>query len=130
MKRAGASHRLSPHIQLGLAVCLSVGLCGSAQAQDIKCVMADGTPVAFQIDPNQFIDAVSSEEPIRRKVTQIRMGDSRFPAEPFIIGQMRGFHAEDLGGTSMMFVVRPDGSARAANARQGYDLSGTCEVAG
>ena len=90
--------------------------------------MDNGDAVTFQIDRNQFIDAVSPEEPIRRKVTFVQMGDARFPAEPFIIGDARGFHAEGMGGSQVMFVVQPDGSATYANTTSGDKRAGTCEV--
>lgn len=100
-----------------------------AAAQDYSCEMGNGEAVAFVIDRNQFIDAVSPEEPIRRKVTFVQMGDARFPAEPFIIGDAAGFHAEGLGGASVMFVVQPNGTATYANTTSGARRVGTCEVA-
>lgn len=111
--------------QVGIAF---AAMASPVAAQQVNCLMEDGTPVDFIIDPSQFIDAVSVEEPIRRKVTYVRMGDTSFPAEPFIIGNRRGFHAEGLGDSALMFVVGPDGVATSANAREGTSLVGQCEV--
>ena len=103
--------------------------CAATQvaAQDLSCVMADGEAVDFTIDRNQFIDAVSPEEPIRRKVTFVRMGAARFPAEPFIIDDLRGFHAVRSDASQIMFVVNPDGSATYANTTSGEKRFGICE---
>ena len=97
-------------------------------AQSYACVLEDGTEVAFVIDRNQFIDAVVPEEPIRRKVTLVQAGAARFPAEPFLLGDRSGFHAEGLGGASVMFVVAPDGAATWANVTTGERRPGRCEV--
>ena len=107
----------------------TLGLLASpALADTVHCVMADGAEVRFVIDRNQFIDAVTPEEPIRRKVTLVRWGARQFPAEPFLIGEMRGFHAAGLGDSEVMFVVQPDGSAQLSNRRAGQQTAGTCEV--
>jgi len=98
------------------------------QAEQFDCVMQDSTEIRFAIDPAQFVDAVHPGEPIQRKVTQVEMGTSRFPAEPFRIGALRGFSAEDIGGGTLIFVVNPDGSARISSARAGHTETGTCEV--
>ena len=100
-----------------------------ALADSVTCTMEDGTPVSFVIDRSQFVTAVSPEEPIRRKVTNVQMGAARFPAEPFLIGDMRGFHADGLGGAQIMFVVQPDGSAKRSNSRTGATLTGQCQIA-
>ena len=108
------------------------GLCailpGAVMAQSFDCAMDDGTRVTFRIDPSQFVTAVSPEEPIRKKLTVVQTGDATTPAEPFIIGDTSGFHAEGLGGTSIMFTVRPDGAAIRANVRSGARVEGQCEV--
>jgi len=71
---------------------LALSLLGfPAQADTVNCELVDGMPLSFVIDRNQFVTAVSPEEPIRRKVTVVRMGDDTLPAEPFLIGDMRGF---------------------------------------
>ena len=114
---------------MGAATIGAVALmAGPAAADSLSCLLDDGTPVNFVLDRNQFIDAVTPEEPIRRKMTSVRMGDTRFPAEPFIIGEVRGFHAESLGGTSVMFVVQPSGMATYANVTTGVRRPGRCEV--
>jgi len=98
----------------------------SVSAQTYLCDLEDGTPVQFVIDRNQFIDAITPEEPIRRKVTSVQLGADRMAAEPFIIGQTRGFHAQGPAG-SLMFVVQPDGRARFANVTTGETRAGLCE---
>jgi len=95
-------------------------------ADTLDCLMQDGQRITFVIDRNQFIDAVTAEEPIRRKVTIVQDGDKTYPAEPFIIGNTRGFHASGLGDASLMFVVSPTGEATFANAQTGEKRSGTC----
>lgn len=109
------------------AAILASSMAGPVCAQAISCQMGD-VAVDFIIDPSQFIDSVTPEEPIRRKVTVVQMGTNRFPAEPFIIGDIRGFHAEGPGGANVMFVTRPDGSAHYVNTTTGDTLDGTCEV--
>lgn len=96
-------------------------------AQSFDCAMVDGRRVSFVIDRNQFIDAVTPEEPIRRKVTIVQTAQGRFPAEPFLINDTYGFHGEGMGGASIMFVVQPDGAAKWANTTTGETLTGTCE---
>jgi len=108
----------------GAAVALTAT---GAWAEQFACLLDDGTSVDFNIDRSQFIDAVTPEEPIRRKVTFVQMGDARFPAEPFIIGDARGFHGEGMGGSSIMFVVQPDGTATYANTTTGEKRTGSCE---
>ena len=101
----------------------------AARADTISCEMEDGVALTFIIDRSQFVTEISPEEPIRRKTTNVRYGDRRFPAEPFLIGEMRGFHAQNVGGTDMMFVVRPDGAATFTDPRAGLRATGTCEIA-
>jgi hypothetical protein len=98
-----------------------------ALADTLICQMSDGSDLSFVIDRNQFMDAVDANEPPRRKVTTVRHGAHQFTAEPLLIGQMRGFHADGMGGTSIMFVVTPDGSATYTNAQVGQILTGDCE---
>lgn len=83
--------------------------------------------LSFEIDRNQFVDAIDVNEPPRRKVTQVQMGTKNFTAEPFLIGDVRGFWAEGLGGSDSIFVVNPDGSAKFSNPILGESLTGTCE---
>ena len=92
--------------------------------------MRDGrwNTVRFEIDPNQFVDAVNAGEPIRRKITQVEMGTTRFPAEPFIIGDTKGFSAESLGGGTIMFVINKAGLATQSDRQSGHRTTGICEV--
>lgn len=96
-------------------------------ADELACVMTDGSDVAFTIDRNQFVDAISAQEPARRKVTTVTAADKTYPAEPFIIANTRGFHATGLGDASIMFFVGPDGRATYTNSRSGEKLLGICE---
>jgi len=110
-----------------LPVILASTLAGPVAADALACVMDDGQAIAFTIDRNQFIDAVTPEEPIRRKITYVTAGAKTYPAEPFIIGTARGFHATGLGDASIMFVVTPQGAATYTNSRTGEKRFGTCE---
>lgn len=89
--------------------------------------MADGTPVGFSIDRNQFVNAQAKGEPPRRKITQVTYGAMRFVAEPFLIGDTRGFFAEGLGGTTVMFSIDRNGDAIYSNTRSGLRVTGRCE---
>ncbi len=102
-------------------------LATTAHADDIACMMNNGESLTFAIDRNQFVAPQDAGDPPRRKVTQVSFGDMHFPAEPFLIGPVRGFHADGLGGTSVMFSVAADGTATYANTRSGETLTGTCE---
>ncbi|MEM9786518.1 MAG: hypothetical protein AAF801_08440 [Pseudomonadota bacterium] len=98
-----------------------------AMAETITCDL-QGTPVNFTIDCTQFAPAQDSGEPPRRKVTTVQMGGAQFPAEPILMGDVRGFWGEGLGGSNVMFVVQPDGSAVFTNVEAGQRLTGQCEV--
>ncbi len=102
-------------------------LATTAHADDIRCAMDNGEALTFAIDRTQFVAPQDPNDPPRRKISQVSLGDKRFPAEPFIIGPVRGFHADGLGGSSVMFSVVADGSAKLANTRTGETLTGTCE---
>ncbi len=102
-------------------------LATTAHADDITCMMENGETLAFAIDRNQFVAPQDPNDPPRRKISQVTFGDMRFPAEPFLIGPVRGFHADGLGGSSVMFSVAADGTATYANTRSGETLTGTCE---
>ena len=109
---------------LGLALVMA----GPAVSEVISCEMADGDALNFSIDRNQFVDAVDANEPPRRKVTHVRYGAKAFPAEPILIGDMLGFQADGLSGSTMMFVIQPGGAAVLSNRGQGLRVEGTCEV--
>jgi len=110
-----------------LPAILACATATAAHADTLACIMDDGQAINFTIDRNQFIDAVTAEEPIRRKITFVDAGDKRFPAEPFIIADRRGFHATGLGDASVMFVVTATGDATYSNTRTGEKRFGTCE---
>jgi hypothetical protein len=99
-------------------------------AEQIRCVMENDVPLAFDIDPNQFAPALDPNEPPRQQRTIVRFGDKQFPATPFYIGDTRGFEAEGLGGTTTLFVMQPDGTARFSDARAGTRNTGNCTVSG
>lgn len=111
----------------------------AVQAETVTCNMTvpceasqacgtTGRSLTFTIDRSQFAPAHDASEPPRRKVTTVQFGNMQFPAEPFLIGDTRGFSAEALGGAQAMFVMQPDGSAAYTVARTGERLTGTCEV--
>ncbi len=110
-----------------MAVVLFATLCGPALAEVVTCDLS-GVPVSFTIDRSQFAPAQDAGDPPRRRVTRVQMGDVQFPAEPILMGDVRGFWAEAMGGTDAMLVIQPDGSAVFANNRAGERLTGTCEV--
>ena len=118
----------SPIAKQTFGACAAMLLASAASAERFECVMEDGNTVRFEIDPNQFVDAVNAGEPIRRKITQVEMGTTRFPAEPFIIGDTKGFSAESLGGGTIMFVINKAGLATQSNRQSGYRTTGICEV--
>ncbi|MDG1769031.1 MAG: hypothetical protein P8H36_06450 [Yoonia sp.] len=106
---------------------MMVPLASPVAADVLNCQMADETEIKFEIHRNQFVDPIDAAEPTQRKVTIVTAGAATFPAEPFIIGGMRGFYADGLGGSPVMFAVAPDGSATFSNARSGEKLTGICK---
>lgn len=108
--------------------CLASLATSPVWADEITCAMEDGQDLVFTLDRNQFVLPQDPNDPPRRKITQVRYGDKSFPAEPFLLGDRIGFHAEGLGGTSAIFALGPDGRATYANARAGARIAGLCEV--
>ena len=106
---------------------LCATLAGPAVAEVVTCDLS-GTAVRFEIDRAQFAPAVDLAEPPRRRITTVQMGDAQFPAEPIMMGDVRGFWAEGLAGSDVMMVMQADGSAVYADTRAGTRLTGTCEV--
>jgi len=102
-------------------------LSSPAMADVVSCDLS-GISARFEIDRAQFAPALDAQEPARRRVTTVSMGDATFPAEPIMIGGTRGFWAEGMGGTDIMLVMQPDGTAVYANPSAGERLTGTCEV--
>ena len=106
---------------------LCATLSGPAMAEVISCDLS-GVPVQFEIDLAQFAPAMDLAEPPRRRVTTVQMGDAQFPAEPIMMGDVRGFWAEGLAGSDVMMVMQADGTAVYADTRAGQRLTGTCKV--
>lgn len=102
-------------------------LSGPAMAEVVSCDLS-GVPVRFEIDRTQFAPALDAKEPTRRHVTTVTLGDAVFPAEPVIIGDVRGFWAEGIEGSDVMMIMQPDGRAVYSNPRAGERLTGICEV--
>jgi hypothetical protein len=106
---------------------LCATLSGPAMADMVTCDLS-GTHVAFEIDRTQFAPAIDKDEPERRRLTMVEMGDATFPAEPIMMGDLRGFWAEGLGGSEVMMVMQGNGAAVYTDARAGTRVTGTCEV--
>lgn len=96
-------------------------------AEVVSCDLS-GVPVQFEIDRAQFAPPINKAEPEQRRITTVSMGDAQFPAEPIMMGDVRGFWAEGLAGSDVMMVMQGDGSAVYADTRAGERLTGTCEV--
>ncbi|WP_296419189.1 hypothetical protein [Pseudooctadecabacter sp.] len=81
--------------------------------QEACTLLCDTMQVTFDIDPNQFVNPQSPDEPPRRQVTQVTMDDATFTAQAIMMaGGIEGFH-EDAGALgSRLMIVRADGSAR------------------
>ncbi len=120
------------------ATLLASALAGPSLADSLACELqkecrannvCDETIVdlTFEIDRLQFIDPQDRSEPPRRKLSQVSMADRQFPAEPFLMGDVRGFWAEGLAGSHSIFIVNADGTAKFSNSEMGEHLIGTCE---
>jgi hypothetical protein len=112
-------------MRISAIICAS--LSGPAAAEVIACDLS-GVPVQFEIDETQFAPPQDPNDPPRRKTTTVQMGDARFPAEPIVMGDVRGFWAEGVAGSNVMLVVQDDGTAIYSDTRAGQQLTGTCEV--
>jgi len=108
-----------------------------AIAESIVCTVAPPCPdgvvceaapvtVAFDINRDEFAPPVDPNEPPRRKVTTVQMGDARFPAEAIVMGDVRGFWAEGGGGSHVLFMVHGDGTAHYVDDLTGLRMEGTC----
>jgi len=104
---------------------LCAAMAGPAMAEVVSCDLS-GVPLRFEIDRAQFAPALDSNEPIRRRMTIVQMGDAQFLAEPILMGKVRGFWAANDDGPDVMMVMQGDGSGvyTADNQR----LTGSCEV--
>lgn len=98
-----------------------------AAAELVTCQMGeDATPLTFEIDHTQFAPALDPNDPPRQQRTVVTFGDKQFPAEPFLLGDVRGFEAEGLGGTTTLFVMHADGEAVFSDTRAGIHIVGQC----
>ena len=102
-------------------------LAGPIAAETITCDLG-GDMLRFTIDHSQFVNPQDPNDPPRRKITTVQYADKQFPAEPIVMGDLRGFHAEGLGGTAALFIVQPGGAAALTNHKLGQRIEGTCQV--
>lgn len=106
---------------------LCATLAGPAVAEQITCNLS-GMPVSFAVDRAQFAPAVDAQEPAQRRITTVQMGDATFPAEPILIGDLRGFWTQAQDGAERTLTAQGDGSAIYVDARDDLRISGTCAV--
>lgn len=109
-----------------LAAVMSVACASPVAAETVRCDMADGTDLAFDIDRTQFAPPLDRREPPRQQRTRVIHDGAIFAATPFLLGQARGFEAIAADGKTTVFVVQPNGAARWS--RPGTPLTGTCRV--
>ncbi|MEJ8560506.1 hypothetical protein QTO30_04175 [Yoonia sp. GPGPB17] len=109
------------------ATAICAAMAGPTMAEVVSCDFS-GTPIQFEIDYAQFAPPMNPDEPTQRRVTTVQLGEATFPAEPILLGDIRGFWADGMGGSDVMMVMQGDGSAVYANTRAGERLTGTCEV--
>ena len=110
-----------------MAAVLCATIAGPACAGTVTCDFS-GVAVAFAMDESQFAPAQDASDPPRRQITTVQMGDAAFSAEPFIIGDTRGFWTTQDDGAEVLLVMQPDGSAVYADTRNVTPMTGTCEV--
>ena len=118
---------------------LAIANVTSARAELVECVLSepctttgvclrDSIDLHFVIDRNQFADAVNVNDPPRRKVTLVTLGDEEFSAEPMIIGDVRGFWQDTEATGDRIFTMQADGSGVYSESPSGKTLTGSCEV--
>jgi hypothetical protein len=110
-----------------MSALLCATLSGPAIADIVSCDLA-GVPVRFAIDTTQFAPALSPNDPPRRQITTVQMGDGAFSAEPLLLGDTRGFWATQDNGAEVLLVMQPDGTAIYTDTRIVTPMTGTCEV--
>ncbi|WP_245540841.1 hypothetical protein [Octadecabacter antarcticus] len=104
-------------------------------AADLLCLLTDvnclsdcaETSVHFSINTSQFVDAQDPNDPPRRQVSDVAIGDRRFTAQAIMMdGGIVGFH-EDAGelGSALM-IVQASGAARLTLQPQNITLRGMC----
>ena len=119
-----------------LLICLTAS---PALAERVSCTLSQPCPILtdcatetlaldFVIDRSQFVAAVDVNEPPRKKVTVVTLGEEQFRAEPFLIGDVRGFWQDTEAMSDRMFTMQADGSAIYSESPSGVQLSGLCEV--
>ncbi|RVT83930.1 hypothetical protein DXV76_09450 [Rhodobacteraceae bacterium CCMM004] len=94
-------------------------------ADEARCA-ATALDIRFAIDGTQFVDPVHRGEPPRRKVTTVTAGRAVFAAEPFVLGDVRGFYADAEALGHRMLSIAPDGRASYAETVAGRRMTGTC----
>jgi len=108
-------------------------------AERVECSLSEPCPTSgvcfqeavdlhFVIDHNQFSDAVDVNDPPRRKVTLVTLGDEQYSAEPMIIGDVRGFWQDTEAMIDRIFTMQADGSGVYSESPSGKTLTGSCEV--
>ncbi len=116
---------------------LAIALCVMAApaAADLSCLLSDAncltdceeTSVRFSVDASQFVAPQDPNDPPRRQVSDVTIGERRFTAQAIMMdGGVSGFH-EDAGemGSALM-VVQSDGSARLILQPENRTLLGRC----
>lgn len=93
---------------------------------DDSCVLVT-MDLRFEIDRNQFVDAINTNEPPRNKVTDVTMNGETFTAEPFLIGDVRGFWADTKEAGNRILMIEADGTAQYAEPDLERTMTGTCE---
>ena len=88
--------------------------------------METGQQVNFVVDASLFVNEFNANEPIPRKLTDIKVDGVKTIGEPFRLGELRGFSFEDPAGSTTLFVVNPDGLAVMSNRRDDIRINGTC----
>jgi hypothetical protein len=86
--------------------------------------------VRFSIDSSPFLAPQDSNDPPRRQVNDVTMGDSRFNAQAIMMdGGIVGLH-RDAGETARaLMIVQADGSALLTLEPENQTLLGTCITA-
>jgi hypothetical protein len=107
-----------------MEVLICATLASPSMADVVVCDLS-GLPVRFEIDRTQFAPAIDRNEPERRRITTVQMGESSFAAEPILMDGLRGFWAET---PDVMLVMQSDGTTIAKGGLAGSRRTGTCEV--
>ncbi|MFW2544520.1 hypothetical protein ACN2XU_17935 [Primorskyibacter sp. 2E107] len=87
----------------------------------------DNTEIRFTIDADQFAPPLDRGDPPRRRVTQVRFGETSFEAEPIMSGETRGFWLQTADGRARLLTIRADGAALYSEDPSGQTWPGHCE---